>query len=163
MRKREQGPRTPWHNLDRSRWHAGIVQYSAPFLLYPAHPRRARPPSRHRARHIHALGVLREAKLGLLGKLEANLASYGAGGFALHFQHVSDVAVVAVCPDLRLITRLDQLRRDANALFIATNAALKEIVHIQFSRALSSIFVASLVLQCRRSCDHTELLRIQTA
>src|SRR5215469_14241660 len=107
---------------------------------------------------VHGASPCEAASL-LRRQLDADLTRYRAGNFVLQGDRPGDVPVVALCPNMDLVPRTNELRGDSNLVAIASNATLKHVVHAQFLANLMDAFRSMLVHHRRGACDDSEPLR----
>src|SRR5215472_7580292 len=107
---------------------------------------------------VHGASSCEAASL-LRRQLDADFTRYRAGNLILQGDRPGDVPVVALGPYMDLVPRANELRRDSNLVAIASNAALKHIVHAQFLANLLDTFRSMLVHHRRGACDDSEPLR----
>ena len=74
---------------------------------------------------------------------------------------MTDLAVIAVCPYMYLISCAYELDANAHLVPIAPNAALQYVVHAQFPCNLLHALGGALVGHGGRACDHTQLVWAQ--
>ena len=82
---------------------------------------------------------------------DLDLIRDGARHLALQVQHVAQVALVGVCPQVPVRGRMDELRRNAHPLACSHHRALDDTVHAQLARDLRHRLRRALVVHGRRA------------
>ena len=87
----------------------------------------------------------------------------GARHLALQREHVLQVALVALGPELRLVAGLDQLGGDADPAGVVADAALDDVVHAQVAPDRGDVAARALVPHRRGARDHRQALGLQAS
>src|SRR3954454_1527933 len=74
-----------------------------------------------------------------IGYRRCDRNSYRLGDLVLHRENVSEIAVIALSPDMLAGFGLDQLRGDADAVAGFAQAAFEHVAHTQFAPDLLHI------------------------
>ena len=85
------------------------------------------------------------------------------GDVGLQDQRFAKRSVVGLGPEMHFGARLDQLRRDADAIAVAAHAAFEQIVDAKLAADLAGAFRRSLEQHRRRARDDAEPARAQPA
>ena len=116
---------------------------------------------RQRAHHqipcIHAVGRLAlGAEIFCCIKLRLDRGDDGLGDFILYREHIGNVAIVALGPDVAAGCDVIELCSDTHAIATFAHAALDHITDAEFLGDL--LHVDGLALVCERgvACDHEE-------
>src|SRR5262249_45599460 len=72
-------------------------------------------------------------------------------------QHLAQITLIALGPQVRLLGRIDELRGDAYAILRTQHRPLYDRVYAQLLRNLGQWSVNSLVLHCGSARDHAQL------
>src|ERR1700757_1404927 len=92
-------------------------------------------------------------------KLDLYFTRDGTCYFPLQRQDVVQASLVALCPQMGLITDADELCGDSHAVPFATQAALQKVRNAQFPSNLLNGLVCGLVLHGGGPCDDAQLVR----
>ena len=90
------------------------------------------------------------------GEPAADLARHRARHLALHRQHVADVALVALRPEVLLGVGADELQRDAHAVAGAQHRALQDVVDAELAGDLGEQLVRAAVAHHRLPRDDAQ-------
>ncbi len=80
----------------------------------------------------------------------------GSGHFRLHGEHVLDVLVVRIRPDVRVRSGINEGGDDAHVIALHAHAAFQHRAHTQFTRDLRDVLVRVLVAHHRGAADHAQ-------
>ncbi len=103
----------------------------------------------------------REALSLLRGQADLDLADDRARGFRLSGEHVGQILLVALRPNILSGRGLDELDGDAHARAGAQDRSFDDRIHPELSRDLGNRFLRVSVLHDRRSRDHAEILDLR--
>ena len=65
----------------------------------------------------------------------------------LNCEDIFQLSIVALGPTVGACSSINQLRRDANPITTAANAALEHVAHAKFTAHLAHIYCLTLVLE----------------
>ena len=80
------------------------------------------------------------------------------GNLTLNGEHVRQIAIVGLRPEMRIGPRVDQLRVDADTVASALHAAFKHMGDAELLPDLAQVaFASGLVLHDRSATDHFQV------
>lgn len=80
-----------------------------------------------------------ESGFPLGGQFDTNFARNGLCDIVLKGEHILDVPLVGICPEMAVGPAVDQLRRDLDSRPVADNRALEHGVHAEFTGDLRNL------------------------
>ena len=80
----------------------------------------------------------------VIGENDAQCGDDIRGYLVLNGEYVFELAIVPLRPELRVVSRIDELRSYAKTLARLANASLEYRSNLQLSRNLTNVFVSSL-------------------
>jgi hypothetical protein len=95
--------------------------------------------------------------------LDPNPSGNGARHFALDGQDAAQLTLIALCPEVSLITDLDKLCADADPAASATHAAFYSVFNPQFPANLVNAFLGLLVLHHGGASNNAQPRRMQAS
>ena len=152
------GQREPGIELDRLGVH--LHRDAEPPVLAPASDQVVVAPQVIGVR-LQVLGRSRRQRLALgTGERQVQRAGDLLGDGGLHFEHVGQLGVVALGPELPIVAHPDQLRRDADgaARALPAHAALEHVLHPQLAPDLPHGLVGLSVLAGAGARDDAKTL-----
>ena len=126
-------------------------------MILPGHPPVMRQRPHHQVPGIHAVGRLAPGAKTFRGvKLRLDGGDDCFGDLVLHREHVGEVAVVALRPDVAAGGDVVELGGDAHALARLAQAALEEVAHAELLGDLPEMDGPALVDEGGVAGDHEE-------
>ena len=95
--------------------------------------------------------------------MQLHVAGHGAAQFALEGGYAARLAVIGTGPDLQLVARTNQLRRDPQLVPLGLERALEQIFNGEFCAYRGERFRRALVGHHRGSANHAEVLGVDVA
>ncbi len=80
------------------------------------------------------------------------------GNFVLHREHVLELAVIALGPEMMSVGRIDQLNRNAHPIARFAHTALDDIAHAKFAAHLHDVGRLALVNEGGIARDHEQIV-----
>src|SRR5512133_1740676 len=91
-----------------------------------------------------------------LVQVDTDLLGDGVSYLILHYQHILQIALVALCPQVLVAGRLNQVGSDANSITPAQHCAFDHRIDIQFTRNLRQRLACTAVLNYGHAGDDSQ-------
>src|SRR5262249_7843676 len=95
------------------------------------------------------------------GEFEPNLVSNGTGDLSFKPQHISEIAIISLSPQLRVCGRAAQLSTDPDPVTRPLHGSYDSSVHAQFTTDFGKRLLGTLISHGRGPRDYCQLANLR--